>query len=670
MGKICWDFPLLGTGNKTGNNNAATSLFQTNEVMDSLAREVCQNSLDAKNRELPHNVPVKVKFELVYIKKSQYPMFSEFEAMIRNSIDYWNNCHLKTEDIETMLVGIQKYLEKEDIPVLVMSDYNTLGLRGVKASQGEKSFWDLLVNSEGISIKEDSTSLGSYGIGKYAPFKYSALNMVFYNTLAIDGGIGFQGVTHLVTSQREFEGKLRETQPIGKYLYLHDMFDGRPILPMDNCELANLNIFKRDANNYGTDVAIFGFDIDEYETWEQDVAFAIMKNFAFAIMEGKLEAVIKNDENCIEIKKSNFDSLLFNTFASEKALDKTRQIYSTINKYDTKRDVKIAEDGDLSIYVKYDPTYRKSLARFRSTGMLINCTEESHPQFSIVIIVNDVGSFKLSEALRSAEPPQHTEWKGRYVKDNKALRDRVNRYLRKIGDAIQTVMNEIIIPEFNEVSDAGIGEYLSAPSSSTDGTGNDELRKTVEISEVKALGGPILYDRQKQPIGEVVSGETAIGRELTGIYAFPAGTSRRKRRRRKKIKVVDTTKSGSTKGVAAGSGKVKFAFPRMLEHRLFYIRGNKYRLFVRSPKDLENVFLSFSAGRDDSGEKDPVIVKNVKMSGSPVMNVHSELAGPLTFKEGGNEVFIEFSNHELMALSVQFVNKIYPAVLKETKDEK
>lgn len=43
----------------------------------------------------------------------------------------------------------------------------------------EKIFWDLLVNVEGLSDKQDENSAGSFGIGKNAPFAYSALNLVF-----------------------------------------------------------------------------------------------------------------------------------------------------------------------------------------------------------------------------------------------------------------------------------------------------------------------------------------------------------------------------------------------------------------------------------------------------------------------------------------------------------
>ena len=310
MGTICWDFPLLGSGNESGSNIAAITMFNVGAgVMDSLAREVCQNSLDAKNKNLGYDIPVKVKFELKYIKQSEFPMFAGYSDAIKRSRDYWENSPLKNDDIIAFLDYIDNALSKEMIPVLIMSDYNTTGLRGVNAAENEKSFWNLLVNTEGISIKEDKSSAGSYGIGKNAPFAYSALNLVFYNTLAIDGGRAFEGVARLATTTRDCGGKKRKTQPIGKYLYLENEYDWRPILPIDNCDLANLPMFNRSEDEYGTDVAVFGFKEEEYIDWETLLASAVIKNFIIAIKAGKLEIEIKSDKLTFEINKSNVENL-------------------------------------------------------------------------------------------------------------------------------------------------------------------------------------------------------------------------------------------------------------------------------------------------------------------------------------------------------------------------
>ena len=211
MEKVCWDFPLLGTGNQSGNNIAAITMFKGTGIMDGLAREVCQNSLDAKDKELSAETPVKVKFELVEIRRDDFPMFEGYKEALESSIAYWQTSPLSTPKIMEFLYNVRTALDQETIPMLVMSDYNTVGLNGVNAKDDEKSFWDLLVNTEGISIKQDDNSAGSFGIGKNAPFAYSALNLVFYNTLAKDGGRAFEGVARLVTTQREYNGSMRKT---------------------------------------------------------------------------------------------------------------------------------------------------------------------------------------------------------------------------------------------------------------------------------------------------------------------------------------------------------------------------------------------------------------------------------------------------------------------------
>ena len=54
---ICWDFPLLGSSSLRGTNDAAITMFKGSGDMDGLAREVCQNSLDARRKDLLRTSP-------------------------------------------------------------------------------------------------------------------------------------------------------------------------------------------------------------------------------------------------------------------------------------------------------------------------------------------------------------------------------------------------------------------------------------------------------------------------------------------------------------------------------------------------------------------------------------------------------------------------------------
>ena len=77
MGNIRWDFPSLGTGNEQGFSNAAIETFKGSELIDNLAREICQNSLDAK---LNDTLPVIVRFDLKNYDINKYAALSALKT--------------------------------------------------------------------------------------------------------------------------------------------------------------------------------------------------------------------------------------------------------------------------------------------------------------------------------------------------------------------------------------------------------------------------------------------------------------------------------------------------------------------------------------------------------------------------------------------------------------
>ena len=645
---ICWDFPLLGSSSKRGTNDAAITMFKGSGDMDGLAREVCQNSLDARRKELPVEEPVTVKFSLINIKRDDFDMFSGFAEAVAGARSYWENNPLGNKDISEFLDNVEHALEAEEIPVLVMSDYGTTGLNGVYPKPNEVSYWDLLLNTEGISIKPDSNSAGSFGIGKNAPFAYSSLNMVFYNTYATDGGRAFQGVTHLVTTQRDVAGQPRPASDTGKYLFMEDEYSWRPILPSDNCTLAGIDAFER--VEYGTDVAVFGFKKHLYEDWEKQIAVALMKNFVMAIMDGKLEAVVESPDASYTINSDTLEDLLFSSFRDEIQLKYTRQIYETI-KDGSKTLAKIAEDGDLTIYMRYEDRYSQSLSRFRSTGMLINTTtNDCLPHFSVVVVVNDVGDQLLSETLRAAEPPQHTEWKGKWIVDNQPLRNRAYKYIRGIRNAVQSVLDEFERADIADSMDAGIGGYIPDATDQTGlGEGSDGLRVDIKINAINGKDGRSLYSSQYQ------SGATSTGTSVDSP-AVKAGDKKHRKKTKKKIPVVKPGAGGSS-GVSPAKGKVRIATPEIVDHRTFLVGGTKYKLHVETEKAYENVYIRYSAGREDNGE-DSLQIRDYKQEGKPLVTGPLDQIGPVGLNVGSNDFYIDFVDEEILAVVPVFTMEV------------
>ena len=78
MQSIGWRFPPLLGGKKSGYTNQAIECFKGEELIHNLAREICQNSLDAKQEG--SDEPVRVRFRLKYVPTKQYDVFSGYQA--------------------------------------------------------------------------------------------------------------------------------------------------------------------------------------------------------------------------------------------------------------------------------------------------------------------------------------------------------------------------------------------------------------------------------------------------------------------------------------------------------------------------------------------------------------------------------------------------------------
>ena len=62
MANVGWRFPPLSGGTRQGYTNNDIEVFKGQELIDNLAREICQNSLDAR---IEHSKePVRMVFEL------------------------------------------------------------------------------------------------------------------------------------------------------------------------------------------------------------------------------------------------------------------------------------------------------------------------------------------------------------------------------------------------------------------------------------------------------------------------------------------------------------------------------------------------------------------------------------------------------------------------------
>ncbi len=348
MARIGWRFPPLSGGTKQGFNNNDVEAFRGEELVDNLAREICQNSLDAKADDV--DGPVRVVFELRNVSSSEYPLFAEYRKCIQGCKKYYadNMGH----QLEQFLGDAEAMLSRSEIPVLIASDYNTKGLDGSR-SRNISFSWEALTSADGISAEKSDVSGGSFGIGKNAPFACSAFRMVFYNTLASDGQSAFIGVGRLATFVDEGSGE--ETQRVGRY-QLNDDENRKwdPIYPESEDSFRDL--FKRSEK--GTDVIIPGFVLED--DWTLALEKAVVESFLVAISEGLLVVEMKNGDSVTVINSENLPTVV-DAYKQDKQTIDIWRLFEAFTNPDKKESLSILEDDDVEVFIASRPEFGKKI---------------------------------------------------------------------------------------------------------------------------------------------------------------------------------------------------------------------------------------------------------------------------------------------------------------------
>jgi len=466
---IGWNFPLNEGGREEGINDPGIETFR-GKPLTFLSREICQNSLDARNTD--GEGPVIVNFSLERIPSHHFPRREEFQAVLKACLDYWGGRNQKTKKFFEVAL---KSIGQSHIPFLRIGDFNTTGLLG--ASDEGPSDWHNLIKAVGVSDKGTGKG-GSYGIGKFATFVCSDLRTVFYSTHDRDGKQAFQGVATLVTHKSpKREGKT--TNALGFY----GIEEGnRPIInPM-----AIPSLFQR--NEVGTDIIITGFAYSA--RWKEDVIRSIISNFFLALHREQL-AVNVGD---ISINKATLPYLFRQYFENDPEAHAHRY-YSCLVSEDAKCFSEEFNDlGRVALYVKRDNDGPRKVAMFRNTGMKIK--EKGHFRTTIKFAgVFEAQGDPLNERLRSLEPPGHDNWEPDRC-DNPDEVDQARNFIRKLYSWINECVKQVIQVEQTERVDAvGIGRFLP------DDLDQDQPLEQDE-SQTEPVRGAIEEIKTRQPNSE------------------------------------------------------------------------------------------------------------------------------------------------------------------------
>lgn len=447
--EVKWRF--AGNNNTTinGINNANIQIFMKNPLM-SLAREMTQNSIDAKNVDV--DAPVIVEFKSFKIKTSQMPWYKDLVSEIENCENYWGS---ETES-GIVIRKMKELTSKEYLTCLRVSDFNTKGLIGVSDFNNKNTPWYYLIHGSGVSEKTSSGSGGSKGIGKFAAVVNSLFRTVFYSTVSKEDEIGYEGIANLCSAKMKNSTNNELTVGVGYY----GIENNNPIITEQISIDPN---FKREKGEFGTDAYIIAFN-DE-TNWEKTIITNVIESFIVAILNNKLIVRVAD----IEISKETLSSIIYdNKYIDSKRKKNIISQYLLLTEEDViKESFEVIHDGiklgDVKLYLKAFESSEENYSTY-------SCTMVRYPYMKILdekITNIDCSAMciieknNISSMLRDVENVEHTEWQFNRINNIDVRQTSKYIYQKLVLGKIKEIVFEHLSSSNADSTDAkGIGQHL------------------------------------------------------------------------------------------------------------------------------------------------------------------------------------------------------------------
>lgn len=420
---VKWNFPGNQDGQIKGVADAGIENFNGMELA-SLARENCQNSLDAALDDT--NPQVLVEFERYFVSADKIPGMIEYREILSKCKLFWDKS--KSEKAKTFLKNAVSKANEKNGFVLRISDYNTTGLSDPYADSSDAfnfkfDGWNALIKIDGGANK-DGDKAGAFGIGKSAPFSNSFYRLVFYRTLNQDNERASQGISRLMS----YPDGRNMTSGVG---YFGNPNGNNPVESINELEVLN----KRSET--GTDVFVFGFKANS--DWENEIITALLENFLMSIYNGQLRVKVQNSE----INSSTLGGYMERVHREYPG--PTKGTYGNYLCLIRTEDVKTyAKDfhglGTLQLRILVDPNEKldRKVLIVRKAGMKLFRLGNISKLVPFTGILELKGK-ALNNYFRSMETVAHDNWEpGRHTDPKQA-----KRYYEEIKEWIRSIVAEL-----------------------------------------------------------------------------------------------------------------------------------------------------------------------------------------------------------------------------------
>ena len=418
-----WNFPGNQDGQIKGVADAGIENFNGTEL-SSLARENCQNSLDAAIDD--DNPNVLVEFERYFVHDNQIPGIEEYRKILKKCKTFWDAS--KSEKAKTFLKNAVMQANQESGFMLRISDYNTTGLSDPYVEPGDPfnfSFdgWNALIKIDGGANKGDDKA-GAFGIGKSAPFSNSYYRLVFYRTFNQEYERAAQGISRLMS----YPEGTTITSGVG---YYGNPRGNNPVESIKELDLLN------ERTEIGTDVFIYGFRGSS--DWDVEITVALLENFLMSFYNGQLRVKIQNREINSTTLKGHIERVhnerpgaTKGTYGNYLALTRTEGVYTYTKEFHGM--------GTLELRILVDPNEKldRKVLIVRKAGMKLFRLGNISKLVPFTGILELKGK-ALNSYFRAMETVAHDNWEpGRHSNPKQA-----KAYYEEIKDWIRSVVAEL-----------------------------------------------------------------------------------------------------------------------------------------------------------------------------------------------------------------------------------
>lgn len=487
-----WTFPKADSGQIKGFNDEGIERFK-GSPMKSLAREICQNSLDAR---IDDTKPVKLEFSEFC---AVFPGVEDYQVQIEKMLSYWKPTQLHDKGVITFLEKAKKYLQDNThISFLRISDFNTTGLTGVLS---DGSPWDNLLKRVGASDKL-ATDGGSRGIGKAAPFTCSCLRTVFYATCNTDSENrdAFQGVARLVGYKTGND---------------EEVMTGTSFYGEDHCKasLSYLSLdkgFRRENTQTGTDIFVAGFNKSVVgQNWEDEIIKHAVDSFFYAIHKNKI--VLKAGSR--ELSSSTLQQIVEDVVAQSQSFPgHAEQYYKVLTSnsekaQDFEREVTTqGRRGVLKLRLLVDDSMSvRRIAMVRNTGMKIFDKNRISGSLNFAGVLVAEGD-ELNRYLKSMEDATHENWS----ENNTDNPGEAKAFLKEIWKFCRESLDSLIRVRDDETIDSGLGDVLPLNTGVEEESERSQI-ETIDPTYKKITTTPTKKRKKRRGIQEDNLDEDAEG---------------------------------------------------------------------------------------------------------------------------------------------------------------